>query len=182
MAILRSHALTFAAPTASETARPVARVSLPLVLAPERSIAPSAPPPAPAHARVGRQMIDLHGRTIRDLRISITDRCNFRCVYCMEPDVRFAPRESLLTTEEVIRIARIAQTLGVRKIRLTPNAQEHPAAKAFRKQEKSRTLRAGVVVEPSQFASGSPAANLLRKHAKSSTFRTGGVVLLSQLA
>ena len=64
-------------------------------------------------------MVDSHGRTIRDLRISITDRCNFRCVYCMEPDVRFAPRESLLTTDEIIRVARIANSLGVRKIRLT---------------------------------------------------------------
>jgi cyclic pyranopterin phosphate synthase len=64
-------------------------------------------------------MADSHGRTIRDLRISITDRCNFRCVYCMEPDVRFAPRESLLTTNEIIRVARIGESLGVRKVRLT---------------------------------------------------------------
>ncbi|MGD9791143.1 MAG: GTP 3',8-cyclase MoaA [Phycisphaerales bacterium] len=64
-------------------------------------------------------MIDSHGRTIRDLRISITDRCNFRCVYCMEPDVRFAPRESLLTVAEIVRVAAIAGSLGVRKIRLT---------------------------------------------------------------
>ena len=64
-------------------------------------------------------MVDSHGRTIRDLRISITDRCNFRCVYCMEPDVRFAPPESLLTVDEIVRIARIAESLGVRKVRLT---------------------------------------------------------------
>ncbi|NUQ52758.1 MAG: GTP 3',8-cyclase MoaA [Phycisphaerales bacterium] len=64
-------------------------------------------------------MIDSHGRTIRDLRISITDRCNFRCVYCMEPDVRFAPRESLLTVAEIVRVAAIAESLGVRKVRLT---------------------------------------------------------------
>jgi cyclic pyranopterin phosphate synthase len=64
-------------------------------------------------------MIDSYGRTIRDLRISIIDRCNFRCVYCMEPDVHFAPREALLTTDEIIRVARIAESLGVRKIRLT---------------------------------------------------------------
>ncbi|MDP1662459.1 MAG: GTP 3',8-cyclase MoaA [Phycisphaerales bacterium] len=64
-------------------------------------------------------MVDSHGRVIRDLRISITDRCNFRCVYCMEPDVRFAAREALLTTAEIVRVARIAESLGVRKIRLT---------------------------------------------------------------
>jgi len=77
------------------------------------------PPPAPASVRATRRMTDSHGRTIRDLRISITDRCNFRCVYCMEPDVRFAPNESLLTSGEIIRVARIADSLGVRKIRLT---------------------------------------------------------------
>ena len=64
-------------------------------------------------------MVDSHGRTIRDLRISITDRCNFRCVYCMETDVRFAPREQLLTVDEIVRVAAIAKSLGVRKIRLT---------------------------------------------------------------
>jgi cyclic pyranopterin phosphate synthase len=64
-------------------------------------------------------MVDSHGRTIRDLRISITDRCNFRCVYCMEPDVRFAPQASLLTADEIVRVAAIAESLGVRKVRLT---------------------------------------------------------------
>jgi cyclic pyranopterin phosphate synthase len=77
------------------------------------------PPPAPTSVCAARRLADSQGRTIRDLRISITDRCNFRCVYCMEPDVRFAPRESLLTTAEIIRVARIAESLGVRKIRLT---------------------------------------------------------------
>ncbi|MCE9619240.1 MAG: GTP 3',8-cyclase MoaA [Planctomycetes bacterium] len=76
-------------------------------------------PPAPDEVRAGRRMVDSHGRTILDLRISITDRCNFRCVYCMEPDVQFQPRESLLTSDEIVRMARIAESLGVRKIRLT---------------------------------------------------------------
>jgi cyclic pyranopterin phosphate synthase len=71
------------------------------------------------HVRTGRRMVDSHGRTIRDLRISITDRCNFRCVYCMEPDVRFAPPETLLTVDEIVRVATIAESLGVRKVRLT---------------------------------------------------------------
>lgn len=77
------------------------------------------PPPAPAHAHAQRRLVDSYGRTIRDLRISITDRCNFRCVYCMEPDVRFAPTSELLATDEIARVARIAASLGVRKIRLT---------------------------------------------------------------
>ena len=76
-------------------------------------------PAAPAHIRAGGHMMDSHGRTILDLRISITDRCNFRCVYCMEPDVQFQPRENMLTPGEIIRMARVAQSLGVRKIRLT---------------------------------------------------------------
>ncbi|MCC6951546.1 MAG: GTP 3',8-cyclase MoaA [Phycisphaerales bacterium] len=74
---------------------------------------------APPHVRAGRRMVDSYGRIIRDLRISITDRCNFRCVYCMEPDVRFLPREDLLTVDEIVRVASITGSLGVRKIRLT---------------------------------------------------------------
>lgn len=84
--------------------------------------------PAPFELRAGHRMVDSHGRTIRDLRISITDRCNFRCVYCMEPDVRFAPPETLLTVPDIVRIARIAESLGVRKVRLTGGEPTlHPA-------------------------------------------------------
>ncbi len=61
---------------------------------------------------------------MRDLRVSITDRCNFRCTYCMPrelfgPDHQFVPRAELLTFEEITRIARVLAGLGVRKIRLT---------------------------------------------------------------
>lgn len=67
---------------------------------------------------------DTLGRPLRDLRISITDRCNFRCVYCMPKEVfgrdyQFLEREQLLTFEEIFRLARIFVTLGVSKIRLT---------------------------------------------------------------
>ncbi len=67
---------------------------------------------------------DARGRALRDLRISVTDRCNFRCVYCMPKaifgsDYEFMPRGSLLTFEEIARIARIAVAHGVEKIRLT---------------------------------------------------------------
>jgi cyclic pyranopterin phosphate synthase len=100
-------------------ATPWVHVALTQLSASQSHVSGGTPPPAPASVRFTRRMTDSHGRTIRDLRISITDRCNFRCVYCMEPDVRFAPRESLLTTDEIIRVARIANSLGVRKIRLT---------------------------------------------------------------
>ncbi len=64
-------------------------------------------------------LIDRFGRRITYLRISVTDRCDFRCVYCMEPDQRFAPRDQLLSLEEIAQVARTFVGLGVRKIRLT---------------------------------------------------------------
>ena len=67
---------------------------------------------------------DARGRRLHDLRISVTDRCNFRCVYCMPKDVfdsdyQFLPHTDLLTFEEITRVARIAVDHGVEKIRLT---------------------------------------------------------------
>src|ERR671918_2758289 len=67
---------------------------------------------------------DAFGRPLRDLRISITDKCNFRCVYCMPKEVfgrefHFLGRSELLSFEELDRLARIFVGLGVRKIRLT---------------------------------------------------------------
>ncbi|HZQ60075.1 MAG TPA: radical SAM protein, partial [Casimicrobiaceae bacterium] len=68
--------------------------------------------------------VDTRGRPLHDLRISVTDRCNFRCVYCMPKDVfgrdyPFLPQAALLTFEEITRLARIFVDQGVRKIRLT---------------------------------------------------------------
>ncbi|MBN2909715.1 GTP 3',8-cyclase MoaA [Polycladomyces sp. WAk] len=67
---------------------------------------------------------DTLGRPLRDLRISVTDRCNFRCRYCMPeevfgPDYKFLPREVLLRFEEITRLVRIFARLGVEKIRIT---------------------------------------------------------------
>jgi len=64
---------------------------------------------------------DSLGRPLADLRISVTDRCNFRCGFCMPADVahRFVPRSQILSFEEIGRVARILAGLGVRKIRLT---------------------------------------------------------------
>ena len=70
------------------------------------------------------QPLDRFGRPLRDLRISVTDRCNFRCPYCMPrelfgPDFEFLARGEILTFEEITRLARIFARLGVRKLRLT---------------------------------------------------------------
>ena len=65
-------------------------------------------------------MIDSFGRTIDYLRVSVTDRCNFRCVYCMPAEgAGFVPREDLLRFEEMNAIVRVMAELGVRKVRLT---------------------------------------------------------------
>ena len=69
-------------------------------------------------------MLDALQRPIHDLRISVTDRCNFRCVYCMPkhifgPDYPFLKRAQLLSYEEIERVARVFVMLGVRKLRLT---------------------------------------------------------------
>lgn len=68
--------------------------------------------------------LDTRGRALRDLRISVTDRCNFRCAYCMPEEIygeryRFLPREQILTFEEITRIAAVCTRLGVGKLRLT---------------------------------------------------------------
>jgi cyclic pyranopterin phosphate synthase len=68
--------------------------------------------------------VDSRGRFLHDLRISVTDRCNFRCTYCMPREVydrayRFLPHDDLLTFEEITRVAGIFKDLGVRKLRLT---------------------------------------------------------------
>jgi GTP 3',8-cyclase len=71
--------------------------------------------------RAGR---DTLGRKLHDLRISVTDRCNFRCIYCMPrdvfgPDYAFLPKSELLSFEEIARLARVFKDHGVEKIRLT---------------------------------------------------------------
>ena len=65
------------------------------------------------------QLIDGFGRKISYLRLSITDRCDFRCQYCMAETMQFLPRSEVLTIEELLRVARIFTELGVRKIRVT---------------------------------------------------------------
>lgn len=64
-------------------------------------------------------LVDGFGRTVRYLRISVTDRCDFRCVYCMAEEMTFLPRAQLLTLEEIAALSQAFVELGVEKIRLT---------------------------------------------------------------
>jgi len=78
----------------------------------------------PAPPFEGGVLADTRSRPLRDLRISVTDRCNFRCVYCMPREVfdaghEFLPHSAILTFEEITRLARIFVGLGVQKLRLT---------------------------------------------------------------
>ena len=83
--------------------------------------------PAPAAGPLpppGAALSDRRGRQVHDLRISVTDRCNFRCIYCMprevfDKDYPFLPRRDLLSFEEIVRVARLFVARGVKKIRIT---------------------------------------------------------------
>src|SRR6201987_5050525 len=81
----------------------------------EAALGPEAPP---------GPLVDARGRPLHDLRVSVTDRCNFRCVYCMPKDVfgrdyPFLPHAELLTFEEIARLASVFKAHGVEKVRLT---------------------------------------------------------------
>jgi GTP 3',8-cyclase len=84
----------------------------------------SSPRRIAAPAFAGGALADTRGRPMRDLRISVTDRCNFRCTYCMPREVfdagyKFLPHDAILSFEEIARLARVFVGLGVEKIRLT---------------------------------------------------------------
>lgn len=74
---------------------------------------------SPAPAQPSAQLIDRYGRTVDYVRISVTDRCDFRCVYCMAEEMAFLPRAQVLTLEELAFIGRAFVELGVQKIRIT---------------------------------------------------------------
>ncbi len=81
-------------------------------------------PEAPGEIPASGPLADPRGREVRDLRISVTDRCNFRCTYCMprsvfDKDYQFLPRDELLSFEEIERVARVFAERGVRKLRIT---------------------------------------------------------------
>src|ERR1700719_2163892 len=71
------------------------------------------------HSRPGDALIDPFGRAITYLRVSVTDRCDFRCVYCMSEHMSFLPKADLLSLEELDRLCSAFVARGVRKLRLT---------------------------------------------------------------
>src|SRR5690349_7678022 len=76
----------------------------------------NGPPPPPS---LYRPMTDPYGRTISYLRVSVTDRCDLRCFYCMSEDMTFLPKADLLTLEELDRLCSAFVAKGVKKLRLT---------------------------------------------------------------
>jgi GTP 3',8-cyclase len=74
----------------------------------------AAPP-----AKLPERLVDRFGRHINYVRLSVTDRCDLRCVYCMSEDIQFLPRSQILTLEEIARLGRCFSDLGVTKLRLT---------------------------------------------------------------
>ncbi|MFC8190737.1 GTP 3',8-cyclase MoaA [Cellulomonas sp. NPDC057328] len=98
------------------------RAAVPVVIGP----APAAPAVPPAVRRTGARLrgeglVDRWGRVATDLRVSLTDRCNLRCTYCMPAEgLPWAPDETVLTDDEVVRLVRVAvEHLGVREVRFT---------------------------------------------------------------
>src|SRR5829696_6294626 len=94
-------------------------MSLGLPLFPTPADRPAGPRPGPLPDADPSRLVDTFGRLHDNLRISVTDRCNLRCTYCMPEDVTFLPKDELLTFEEIAHFVRVAAGLGVRKIRLT---------------------------------------------------------------
>ena len=91
-------------------------IERPLSFVPTSSLLPHSP----TVTGRPRQLVDAYGRQIGDLRISVTDRCNFRCVYCMpEEGMQWLKRETILSFDEIERLARIGVELGIEEVRLT---------------------------------------------------------------
>ncbi|MEM9471896.1 MAG: radical SAM protein, partial [Pseudomonadota bacterium] len=70
-------------------------------------------------AKAASEMVDPFGRHVSYLRVSVTDRCDFRCVYCMSENMTFLPKKDILTLEELDRLCSVFVEKGVKKLRLT---------------------------------------------------------------
>lgn len=107
-------------------------------------------------------LIDPFGRTISYLRVSVTDRCDFRCVYCMAEDMTFLPKRDLLTLEELDRLCSVFVARGVKKLRLTGGEPLVRKNVMSLFESLSRHLKSGDLEELTLTTNGSQ----LRQHAK----------------
>ena len=94
------------------------------------SLATAPPALSAPGAEAGGQLVDRYGRRARDLRLSITDKCNLRCTYCMPAQgLEWLKNEQLLSLEELVRLARIGvERLGIERIRITGGGSPSPTA------------------------------------------------------
>jgi cyclic pyranopterin phosphate synthase len=106
-------------------------------------------------ARPNPPMIDPFGRHVSYLRVSVTDRCDFRCVYCMAENMTFLPKKDLLTLEELDRLCSVFIGKGVRKLRLTGGEPLVRKNILWLVQSLSRHLRSGALEELTLTANGS---------------------------
>ncbi|HUF45365.1 MAG TPA: GTP 3',8-cyclase MoaA [Aestuariivirgaceae bacterium] len=112
----------------------------------------------PTAVRQAPQLIDPFGREVTYLRVSVTDRCDFRCVYCMAEDMTFLPKSEILTLEELDRVCSAFIARGVRKLRLTggePLVRRNIMALV---ESLSRHLRTGALEELTLTTNGSQLA------------------------
>src|SRR5690349_2804831 len=108
-------------------------------------------------------MIDPFGRTISYLRVSVTDRCDFRCTYCMAEDMTFLPKRDLLSLEELDRLCTVFIEKGVRKLRLTGGEPLVRKNIMHLIRELSRHLRNGALDELTLTTNGSQLARFARE-------------------
>ncbi|WP_235679270.1 GTP 3',8-cyclase MoaA [Aquibium microcysteis] len=106
----------------------------------------------------GTQMIDPFGRSIEYLRVSVTDRCDFRCTYCMAEDMTFLPKKDLLSLEELDRLCTAFVEKGVRKLRLTGGEPLVRKNVMHLVRQLSRHLRSGALKELTLTTNGSQLA------------------------
>jgi cyclic pyranopterin phosphate synthase len=101
-------------------------------------------------------LVDPFGRAISYVRVSVTDRCDFRCVYCMSEDMNFLPNRDVLSLEEVDRLCTVFVRLGTRKLRVTGGEPlvRRDIMTLFR--FLSRHLREGALDELTLTTNGSP--------------------------
>src|SRR5579862_28364 len=104
---------------------------------------------------ISAPLVDPFGRAITYVRVSVTDRCDFRCVYCMSEDMNFLPKRDVLTLEELDRLCSAFVALGVRKLRLTGGEPlvRRDVMKLFR--SLSRRLASGALDELTLTTNGS---------------------------